>query len=59
MWQARGEESKTVASTFAFTFKFRPMLKVISFAAAFVVLAVLVSYGVAGIGALARGRNKK
>ncbi len=59
MWAARGDESKTVASTFAFTFNFRPMLKVITFASAFVVLAVLVSYGVAGVGALARGLRRK
>ena len=59
MWAIRGEESRSASSTFAFTFKFRPMLKILSFACAFVVLAVLVSYGVAGIGAISRGGRKQ
>ncbi|MDB6024506.1 MAG: cytochrome c nitrite reductase, pentaheme subunit, partial [Verrucomicrobiales bacterium] len=59
MWEARGDDSKTVASAFAFTFKFRTMLKIVTFSAAFVVLAVLVSYGVAGVGAMTRGGRRK
>ena len=39
-------------STFAFTFVFRPMLKVISFGSALVVLGVLVNYGLVGLGAI-------
>jgi len=51
MWELRGD-NKTVASTFAFTFVFRPMLKVISFGSALVVLGVLVNYGLVGLGAI-------
>ena len=52
MWQMRGDD-KTVASFFAFTFHFRPLLKTIVFAAAFVVLGVLLHYGLRGLGAIA------
>jgi hypothetical protein len=51
MWEMRGDD-KTVASFFAFTFHFRPLLKCIVFAAAFVVLGVLIHYGLRGIGAI-------
>jgi len=51
MWEMRGDD-KTAASFFAFTFRFRPWLKVIVFAAAFVVLCVLLHYGLQGLGAL-------
>jgi hypothetical protein len=51
MWELRGDD-KTVASFFAFTFHFRPLLKILVFAAAFVVLGVLLHYGLRGIGAI-------
>jgi hypothetical protein len=51
MWELRGDD-KTVASFFAFTFHFRPLLKCIVFAAAFVVLGVLMHYGLRGLGAI-------
>jgi hypothetical protein len=51
MWELRGDD-KSVASFFAFTFHFRPLLKYIVFAGAFVVLGVLVHYGLRGIGAI-------
>jgi hypothetical protein len=51
MWDMRGDD-KTVASFFAFTFHFRPLLKVLVFAAALVVLAVLLLYGLRGLGAI-------
>jgi hypothetical protein len=51
MWEMRGDD-KSVASFFAFTFHFRPLLKCIVFAAAFVVLCVLVHYGLRGVGVL-------
>ena len=51
MWELRGDD-RSVASFFAFTFRFRPLLKCVVFAAAFVVLAVLVHYGLRGIGAI-------
>jgi hypothetical protein len=56
MWELRGDD-RTVASTFAFTFNFRPWLKVICFAAAFVVLWVLVYYGLRGVGLVTHGKN--
>jgi hypothetical protein len=51
MWEMRGDD-KAVASFFAFTFHFRPLLKCVLFAAAFVVLAVLLEYGLRGIGSI-------
>jgi hypothetical protein len=51
MWEMRGDD-KTAASFFAFTFHFRPLLKCIVFASAFVVLGVLLHYGLRGLGAL-------
>jgi hypothetical protein len=51
MWEMRGDD-KTVASFFAFTFHFRTLFKCIVFAAAFVVLAVLLHFGLRGIGAI-------
>jgi hypothetical protein len=51
MWELRGD-SKVLASTFAFSFVFRPMLKCLSFGSAFVVLGVLVNYGLLGLGAI-------
>lgn len=50
----RGDD-KQVVSTFAFTFKFRPMLKYITFTCAVIVLGVLLSYGLA---ALRGGRSE-
>jgi hypothetical protein len=60
MWQLRGDD-KTVASFFAFTFRFRPLLKCVVFAAAFVVLGVLLHYGLRGLGAISArlGRSAK
>jgi hypothetical protein len=52
MWEMRGDD-KNVASFFAFTFNFRPLLKCIVFAAAVVVIGVLTHYGLRGIGAIA------
>ena len=51
MWELRGDD-KAVASFFAFTFHFRPLLKCLVFAAAFVVLGVLMHYGLRGLGAI-------
>jgi hypothetical protein len=47
----RGDD-KTVASVFAYTFNFRPLLKCIVLGAAFIVLAVLAHYGLRGVGAI-------
>src|SRR5579883_3280900 len=59
MWELRGDD-KSVFSTFAYTFTFRPMLKIICFSAALVVLAVLVNFGLLGIGAITgRTRSKQ
>ncbi|HZV33048.1 MAG TPA: multiheme c-type cytochrome, partial [Verrucomicrobiae bacterium] len=59
MWELRGD-NKAVFATFAYSFLFRPWLKVICFSAAFVVLAVLVSFGVLGVGAITgRARAKQ
>jgi len=58
MWEMRGDD-KTAASVFAFTFNFRPLLKIIVFAAALVVLGVLLHYGLRGLGAItARGKER-
>jgi hypothetical protein len=58
-WQLRGE-NKSVITTFASTFALRPMLKVITFACALIVLAVLVNYGLLGVNAITRaGRSNK
>ena len=47
-------------ATFAFSFVFRPMLKVISFGAALIVLGVLVNYGLLGLGAMTgKGRSRQ
>jgi hypothetical protein len=51
MWNLRGDD-KTVASFFAFTFHFRPLLKVLVFAAALLVLGVLLHYGLRGLGTI-------
>jgi hypothetical protein len=58
MWALRGED-KTIASTFAFTFNFRPMLKYITFGSAFIVLAVIASYGLSGLQNITRGSRGK
>lgn len=50
-WELRGDD-KAAASFFAFTFHFRPLLKCLVFAAALVVLGVLVHYGLRGLGAI-------
>lgn len=47
-WAMRGDDEK-VASTFAFTFNFRPMLKVMTFACAALIAGVLLSHGLAGL----------
>jgi hypothetical protein len=58
MWDLRGDD-KTVASFFAFTFHFRPLLKVLVFAAALLVLGVLLHYGLRGLGAItAQGKDR-
>ena len=53
MWEMRGDD-KAAASFFAFTFHFRPLLKCVVFAAALVVLGVLLHYGLRGLGAITR-----
>ena len=50
-WELRGD-NKTVASTFASSFVFRPVLKCVAFASAIIVLGVLLSYGLLGLGAI-------
>lgn len=52
----RGDD-RTLASLFAFTFNFRPMLKCIGFGSALIVLGVLLSCGLGGLNA--RLRNRK
>ena len=51
MWELRGDD-KSVASFFAFTFHFRLLLKCIVFACAFVILGVLLHFGLRGLGAI-------
>jgi len=59
MWELRGDD-RLVASTFAWTFVFRPMLKYVSFASAVVVAGVLLYYGLMGLGAITcRARNQQ
>lgn len=59
MWELRGD-NKTLASTFASTFAFRPMLKYVSFGSAALVLGVLVNYGLLGLGAITgRARSQR
>lgn len=56
MWALRGD-NETLASTFAFTFKFRPMLKCVCFSSALVIGAILLAFG---LGALyTRLNNRK
>ena len=50
-WELRGDD-KLVVSTFASSFVFRPLLKWIAFAAAFIVLGVLLNYGLLGLNAI-------
>lgn len=47
-WAMRGDDEK-VASTFAFTFNFRPLLKVMTFGCALLVAGVLLSHGLAAL----------
>jgi hypothetical protein len=47
-------DNPTLVSTFAFTFNFRPLLKIICFGSALIVLGVLLSHGLAGLNALTR-----
>jgi hypothetical protein len=54
MLDLRGED-RTLVSLFAFTFNFRPMLKVICFGSAFIILGVLLSHLVSGLNAVTRG----
>jgi hypothetical protein len=56
MWALRGD-NKALASTFAFTFTFRPMLKCITFASASVIGAVLLAFGLAGLYTRLNGRD--
>ena len=58
-WELRGE-NKMVISTFATTFVLRPMLKIIAFGSAIVVLSVLLTYGLLGLSVITRkaGGNK-
>jgi hypothetical protein len=59
-WDLRGD-SKLLASTFASSFIFRPMLKCLSFGSAFIVLGVLLNYGLLGLNAITsqnRGSKK-
>ena len=59
MWELRGD-NKRLASTFAFTFVFRPMLKYVSFGSALIVFGVLLNYGLLGLGAItAKARPKR
>jgi hypothetical protein len=58
MWDLRGD-SKMLASTFAFTFIFRPMLKVISFGSSLVILGVLLNYGFMGLAGITGKLRKK
>lgn len=53
-WELRGE-NRGIISTFASSFGLRPLLKIIVFASAFVVLVVLLNYGLLGVHALTRG----
>jgi hypothetical protein len=57
MWAMRGED-KTLPATFAFTFKFRPLLKYITFGSALVVLGVLLSFGLVGLHSFLNRNNK-
>lgn len=58
MWELRGDD-KTIASFFAWTFTFRPMLKYIAFTSAAIVAGVLLYYGLLGVGGMTcRGRNR-
>lgn len=57
MWQLRGKDN-TVASVFAFTFKFRLLLKCIVFSCSFIVLAVLVHYGLRGVGTITSSKSQ-
>jgi hypothetical protein len=59
MWALR-DENKPWIQAFALAFVFRPWLKIVVFAAALVVLAVLTHYGLRGLGAVtAAVSNKK
>jgi hypothetical protein len=58
MWEFRGD-NKQLASAFAFTFVFRPMLKYISFGSAAIVLGVLLNYSLLGLGALTDKKRRE
>jgi hypothetical protein len=58
IWEMRGDDKK-VGSLFAYTFVFRPMLKVIVFGASLIVLAVLIHYGLRGVGAITAVQSRK
>jgi len=58
MWEMRGAD-KTWIQAFALGFKLRPILKGIVLASAFVVLAVLASFGARGIAAITAGAARK
>ncbi len=59
MWEFRGDD-RVIASTFATTFVFRPLLKYISFGSALIVLGVLLHFGLLGVGAVAaKARGKQ
>jgi hypothetical protein len=58
-WELRGD-NKTVASIFASSFVFRPLLKYIAFGSALIVLAVLTNYGLLGLSAITgKSRSKQ
>ncbi len=50
-WELRGDD-KRVASTFAASFVFRPILKYVTFGSAIIVLGVLLNYGLLGLSAI-------
>jgi hypothetical protein len=58
MWDLRHED-KTWIQAFAFAFAFRPWFKVFVFCTAFVVLAVLVTFGVRGVAAVTAALSGK
>lgn len=61
MWELRGDD-KAVFATFAYSFLFRPWLKIICFTCAFVVLCVLAGFGLLAVNAItgrARARQSQ
>ena len=58
MWEFRGDSQK-LASTFAFTFVFRPMLKYVTFGSAIIVFGVLLNYALLGLSAMTEKARAK